>query len=72
MVSFTGDYRYTVMSNIVFIPFQPGHLAIPEAYTRSPDLLSHRTDLTIQDVVTPFLYFKFICHCSVSERLPLH
>ena len=32
--------------------FQPGHLAIPEAYTRPPDLLPHRTDLTIQDTVS--------------------
>ena len=35
--------------------FQPGHLAIPEAYTRPPDLLPHRTDLTIQDTVSSIL-----------------
>jgi len=43
-----------VSNNAFFVLFQPGHLAIPEAYTRSPDLLPHRTDLTIQDVVRPF------------------
>lgn len=50
------QYRPTGVSNFVFffVLFQPGHLAIPEAYTRSPDLLPHRTDLTIQDVVRPF------------------
>jgi len=56
------------LSNIDSVSFQPGHLAIPDSYTRSPDLLPHRTDLTIQDVVRPFLYLKFICHCSVVGK----
>ena len=45
--------------------FQPGHLAIPEAYTRPPDLLPHRTDLTIQDTVSSLYslaaYWFFTC-----------
>ncbi|KAJ7350140.1 Integrator complex subunit 9 [Desmophyllum pertusum] len=37
-------------ANKLIRELQPGHLAIPDTYTRSPDLLPHRTDLTIQDV----------------------
>ena len=45
--------RYSVITFCSFL-FQPGQLAIPDTYTRAPDLLPHRTDLTIQDTVNDF------------------
>ena len=47
---------------MIWFIFQPGHLAIPEAYTRAPDLLPHRTDLTIQDTVLSFYLLDTISY----------
>lgn len=47
-------------ANKLIRELQPGHLAIPEAYTRPPDLLPHRTDLTIQDTECKISTFSFL------------
>ena len=46
--------RYCIIITFCSFLFQPGQLAIPDTYTRAPDLLPHRTDLTIQDTVKDF------------------
>lgn len=46
--------RYGIIITFCSFLFQPGQLAIPDTYTRAPDLLPHRTDLTIQDTVNDF------------------
>ena len=46
--------RYGIIISFCSFLFQPGQLAIPDTYTRAPDLLPHRTDLTIQDTVNDF------------------
>lgn len=46
--------RYGIIITFGSFLFQPGQLAIPDTYTRAPDLLPHRTDLTIQDTVKDF------------------
>ncbi|XP_015750527.1 PREDICTED: integrator complex subunit 9 homolog [Acropora digitifera] len=47
-------------ANKLIRELQPGHLAIPEAYTRAPDLLPHRTDLIIQDTECKISTFSFL------------
>ena len=46
--------RYGIIIPFCSFLFQPGQLAIPDTYTRAPDLMPHRTDLTIQDTVNDF------------------
>lgn len=55
-------------ANKLIRELQPGQLAIPEAYTRAPDLLPHKTDLTIQDTECKISTFSHLDVLSLSVK----